>query len=202
MSKQRCGFGLVLCMAFLLFCQPRAVWAQFIEPPGGSDEEYENYASELYKAYSMEFETIKHYDDFGNFMVEGLDVYTLEQRRPSEAGLITKTKYYRNYFNNLVVTQDVYKTFATSIIAGDAIRTKFSSLTLDLARFNGIRWDGATRKNRFTVVASRISDPIIMPIDITFTRASANIQRPGRDTFWGDTGRPRSETSSIWGRPI
>jgi hypothetical protein len=164
-------------MALLFLCQPRALWAQFIEPPGGSDEEYENYASELYKAYSMEFETIKHYDDFGNFMVEGLDVYKLEQSRPTETGLITKTKYYRNYFNNLIVTQDVYKTFATSIIAGDAIRTKFSSLTLDLARFNGIRWDGATRKNRFTVVASRISNPIIMPIDVTFTQASANIQQ-------------------------
>jgi len=172
-----CGLGYTLFMVLLLFGQPRVLWAQFIEPPGGSDEEYENYASELYKAYSLEFETRKHYDDFGNFMVEGLDVYKLEQRRPWETGLITKTKYYRNYFNNLVVTQDVYKTFATSIIAGDAIRTKFSSMTLDLARFNGIRWDGATRKNRFTMVASRISNPIIMPIDVTFTRSAANIQQ-------------------------
>ncbi|KPL17917.1 MAG: hypothetical protein AMJ92_10415 [candidate division Zixibacteria bacterium SM23_81] len=178
-NRVKLGRNLVIPLALFLLSLPSNLWGQFIEPPGGSDEVYENYASELYKSYSQEFETIKHYDDFGNYLVEGLDVFELEQRRPG-VGRLIKYKYYRNYFNNLVISQDTYKGFATSLIVGDAVRTKFTSLTLDRSRLNGVRWDGATRKNQFTILGSRLSSPIIMPIeqDLQVTSISVSQQWP------------------------
>jgi hypothetical protein len=167
---KRARFGRLLApiSLFLLFCFPAAGWGQYIRAPGGTLEEYENYASELYKAYSQELQTLKYYDDFGNYLVEGVNVFLFNQPRPG-LGSVIKYKYYRNYFNNLVISQDTYKGFSTSLIVGDAIRTKFSSLTLDKARFNGIRWDGATKKNKFSLLSSRMSAPIIMPIEQDLT---------------------------------
>ncbi|MCK4272320.1 hypothetical protein KAX22_06700 [bacterium] len=164
MNRIKLGHRLLIPLALLLLNLPTTSRGQFIQPPGGSDEIYENYASELYKSYSQELQTVKYYDDFGNYLVEGVNVFLLDQPRPG-SGSVIKYKYYRNYFNNLVISQDTYKNFATSLIIGDAIRTKFTSLSLDMARFNGIRWDGATRKNQFSILSSRLSAPIIMPIE-------------------------------------
>ena len=39
-------------------------------------------------------------------------------------------------------------------------RIDFTPLTLDMMRYNGIRWDMASANNRFTVLVTRLSDPI------------------------------------------
>lgn len=148
---------------------PVLLRAQFITSPGTSDEKYGNYSEEGYRNYSQEFLTLKHYDDFGNFLLEGLNVYRLTKQSPAEADNLIKYRYYTNWFENLVIAKDSYKGFSTSLIIGDAIRTKFTSLTLDRARFNGIRWDGKTNNNQFSVVYSRLSDPIFMPFQTTVT---------------------------------
>ncbi len=150
---------------------PALIYAQFITSPGTSDEEYGNYSEEGYRNYSQEFLTRKHYDDFGNFLLEGLNVFRLNQQSPGEADDLIKYQYYTNWFENLVIAKDSYRGFSTSLIIGDAIRTKFTSLTLERARFNGLRWDGKTQKNKFSIVYSRLSDPIIMPIDRTVQSA-------------------------------
>ncbi|MBN1351110.1 hypothetical protein JXJ21_16940 [candidate division KSB1 bacterium] len=143
--------------------------AQYINAPGGQDEKYQNYAEEGYKNYSQEFITLKHYDNFGNFLLEGLNVYNLSDPHPASSSGILKERVYTNWFENLVLVQDNYKGFATSIMVGDAVRTKFTSLTLDRARFNGVRWDGSTMKNRVTLVYSRVSDPIFSPFKSQLT---------------------------------
>jgi hypothetical protein len=181
-NKLRLGHRVVIPLALLFVSLPTTSWAQFIHASGRSEEEYANYASELYKNYSQEVQTLKWYDDFGNYLVEGLNVFRLSQTRPGLMAAdrtVVKTKYYTNYFNNLVIFQDTYKGFASSLIVGDAIRTKFTSLTMDLARFNGIRWDGATRKNKFTILGSRVSNPVGMPIDDIISGA-VSIERPQR----------------------
>ena len=53
---------------------------------------------------------------------------------------LTKSRFYYQYFQNLVIASDNYGDFLTRLIIGDAIRTKFTSLTFDKARFNGVRW--------------------------------------------------------------
>ena len=164
--------------------------AQFIQQPGGGKEKYSNYATEGYKNYSQEFLTLKHYDDFGNFLLQGLNVYRFSDQHPAtnanQFSRINKYRYYTNYFQNLVVAKDTYKGFSTSFIVGDAIRTKFTSLTFNRARFNGIRWDGAFKNNRFTLLSSRISDPIDMPFEaqVTGTLVGSS-QEWGRYLFGG-----------------
>lgn len=126
------------------------------------DQGYQNYSGRNYENYVVQFNKRKIYDNFGNFLVDGLSIYDLgETQDPIEGSSRSlKSKYYNIWFNNLLIGNDAYGGFTSRIMLGEAIRTKFTSLTLDKARFNGIRWDASTSKYRGTILASRISDPI------------------------------------------
>ena len=147
--------------------------SQFISNKGKQNTSYLNYSGRNYENYSSTFLRKKFFDNFGNFLVEGTTVYELSEVQkqqtaseiPSGNSDIIKSRYYQNYFNNLVIANDSYSGFETRLMVGDAIRTKFTSLTFNRARFNGIRWDAGTPKYRGTIVASRISDPIRFRFD-------------------------------------
>lgn len=148
------------------------VTAQFInrdQIKGG--ERYSNYSGRNYENYSVQFNKRKIYDNFGNFLVDGLSIYELGESQsqfidPVLGGSsVQKSKYYNLWFNNLLIGNDQYGGFMSRIMLGEAIRTKFTSLTLDKARFNGIRWDAATNKYRGTVLAARVSDPVRIRFD-------------------------------------
>ncbi len=147
--------------------------AQFISNKGKAEEKYLNYSGRNYENYSSQFIRKKFFDNFGNFLVEGTTVYELNEvqkqipasEQSGGTSDILKSRYYQNYFNNLIIGRDSYGGFNTRLMVGDAIRTKFTSLTLNRTRFNGIRWDAGTAKYRGTVVASRISDPIRFRFD-------------------------------------
>jgi hypothetical protein len=143
-----------------------AVWlpdrtsAQFIS----SDRDkgtYLNYSGRNYENYSTVLQRRKFYDNYGNFLVDGVTIFGLsEQQRPANLGLLdipisslSKSRFYSSYFSNLVILNDSYSGLTSRLMIGDAIRTKFTSLTLDRARFNGVRWDVATTKYRATVLA-------------------------------------------------
>ncbi len=132
-----------------------------------NDQGYLNYSGRNYENYVVQFNKRKIYDNFGNFLVDGLSVYDLgETQDPIEgSSRALKSKYYNLWFNNLIIGNDAYGGFSSRLMLGEAIRTKFTSLTLDKARFNGIRWDAATNKYRGTILASRISDPIRISFD-------------------------------------
>lgn len=143
---------------------------------------YMNYSGRNYENYSIQFLKRKIYDNFGNFLVDGLSVYELGEAQsqfvdPRLGGSdVQKSKYYNLWFNNLVIGNDAYGGFSSRVMLGDAIRTKFTSLTLDKARFNGIRWDGSSSKYRGSLIASRVSDPIRIRFDASLTANS--IARP------------------------
>jgi hypothetical protein len=138
------------------------------------NEGYSNYAGRNYENYSVQFNKRKIYDNYGNFLVDGLSVYELGESQNEGIGLsnVQKSKYYNLWFNNLLIGNDSYGGFNSRIMLGEAIRTKFTSLTLDKARFNGIRWDGSTNKYRGSIVASRISDPVRIRFDASALQAS------------------------------
>ncbi len=146
---------------------------QFVANKGEKEDNYQNYAGRNYENYSSAFIRKKFFDNFGNFLIEGTTVYELSevQKQQTDQSLtggasdLVKSRFYQNYFNNLVIGTDSYGGFQTRLMVGDAIRTKFTSLTFDRARFNGIRWDAGTAKYRGTVIASRISDPIRFRFD-------------------------------------
>lgn len=153
-------------------CWPgQTVLAQYINLPSEShNEDYENYGIDGYENYAREIISRKLYDNFGNFLVEGFPVYTLRHNPVSANGSsLGKSRQYLIYFQNLIVSQDRYKGFSSSFIIGDAVRTRFSPHILNMARFNGIRWDGYTGKNNFSLITSRLSDPIAMPLDLSVT---------------------------------
>ncbi|MEW5800169.1 MAG: hypothetical protein AB1728_14320, partial [Bacteroidota bacterium] len=150
------------------------MWGQFINRDELKENQgYQNYSGRNYENYAIQFNKRKIYDNFGNFLVDGLSIYDLgETQYPPTAedpnggdSRVLKTKYYNLWFNNLLIGNDSYGGFASRIMVGEAIRTKFTSLTLDKARFNGIRWDAATNKYRGTLLASRVSDPIRLNFD-------------------------------------
>jgi len=135
-------------------------------------DKYINYSGRNYENYSTQFIRRRFYDNFGNFLVDGVQIYGLGEQQqqftgesPGGTSSIVKSRYYNQYFNNLVILNDTYGGFNTRLMVGDAIRTKFTSLTFDKARFNGIRWDAATAKYRGSLVLSRISDPIRVRFD-------------------------------------
>ncbi len=159
---------ITLSVVMLLLAGTSMNFAQFINKDQiKNDQGYLNYSGRNYENYAIQFNKRKIYDNFGNFLVDGLSVYDLGESQDPLAGSsdAVKTKYYNLWFNNLLIGNDSYGGFTSRIMLGEAIRTKFTSLTLDKARFNGIRWDGATNKYRGTLLASRISDPIRISFD-------------------------------------
>ena len=135
--------------------------------------EYENYAVEGYRRMGrQEFDrvTASVFDDFGNLLMDGVEIYRLSESHPvfddpaTEArdpgSLLRKGLYYHDYLARLVLAKDTYVGSNQMLIIGDRIRTRFTSLTMDQAAMNGIRWDGDFGRHTFSLVSSRLDKPI------------------------------------------
>lgn len=131
-----------------------------------ADEVYESYARQGYRAYNSGVfgqVTRNIYDDLGNLVLDGVGVFELDEGRtnPPESGsFVNKSRFYEQYLNRLLVAQDSYGNWASRLIVGDRIRTKFTSLTLDLVALNGARWDADVDGTLFSFVTSRLDWPI------------------------------------------
>lgn len=136
-------------------------------------EEYENYARQGYRPYTAGIfgrTTRNVYDELGNFLMDGVEVFQLDEGRtdaPNAGSFIDKGYFYGAYLNRLVVAQDSYGNWASRLIIGDRIRTKFTSLTLDMVALNGARWDIDVDGSLFSFVASREDWPIYNDADNT-----------------------------------
>ena len=129
-------------------------------------DRYESYARQGYRTYNSGIfgqVTRNRYDDLGNFVLDGVRVFELEEGRtnPPESGsFIDKSRFYQQYLNRLLVAQDSYGNWSSRLIVGDRIRTKFTALTLDLVALNGARWDADVDGTQFSFVTSRLDWPI------------------------------------------
>jgi hypothetical protein len=125
---------------------------------------YLNYGWDDYEQYRASIPIFKSYDAFGNYLTEGYEVFRMEEFRSAPedrpGSVVLKGRFYQNWMRHLIIAGDAYGGWSTRVAVGDAIRTTFTPLTLDMARFNGIRWDDASPNNRFTLVLSRLSDPV------------------------------------------
>ncbi len=129
---------------------------------------YENYGIQGYRHYgrgligrSTEF----IYDDLGEFLMDGIPIYTLREDRVvtelvPPGSVLNKHFLYWGYLSGLAIASDKYNGLSTRLLIGDHIRTHFTPLTLDLAALNGIRWDLDTGKQRTSIVVSRRDRPI------------------------------------------
>jgi hypothetical protein len=180
--KQNKYYVLIL----LVLCFSTEAYSQFIANKGNIRRDvYRNYAGRNYENYSTQFIKKKFFDNFGNFLLEGSTVFELSEAQSQQSSSdqlagssdMVKTRYFTQYFNNLIIGSDSYGGFQTRLMVGDAIRTKFTDLTLNKARFNGIRWDAGTAKYRGTVIASRVSDPIRLNFSSSFPSGIDGIRR-------------------------
>jgi hypothetical protein len=129
------------------------------------DERYENFSLLSYRDYgdiAAQRENAT-YDPFGEYLLDGVELLRVQEYRtlaPRRSSQVFRSSRLRNAFRNLVVMRDNYQSWSTRLMVGDALEARFTSLTLNQPRLQGIRWDGSSHKNRFSMVASRVSSPI------------------------------------------
>jgi len=106
------------------------------------------------------------FDQFGNFMLPGGDIYNLVWDKSSTGTYgqtVGQTDFYDSdmsgIFNNLMVSSDEFSNWQTKFMIGTNIRVFFTPSTLKRTNFNGVRWDASSRKNSFTFIASPGSKP-------------------------------------------
>lgn len=146
-----------------------------------SDLEYEDYSRVGYKPYTAGvFSSYNRpqFDELGNFLIDGRQIYHLEERRgqaPNAGSRVEKVpRIYQDWVGRLLVGYDSYGNGSSRLIVGDRIRTKFTSLTLDLVALNGIRWDWDLAGTQATFVASRVDWPNFSDADNEYDGAGHN----------------------------
>ena len=131
-----------------------------------SNEVFENYGTSGYRDYDFDEEN-RRFDYFGDLLIDGVDIVRYSEIRRNSPGIPgsyeSRNARYDRFFDKLIVSNEGFGPWSTRLIVGDHIRTFFTPMTLNLPRFNGIRWDGASKKNRFSVLASQLTDPIYVP---------------------------------------
>ena len=148
---------------------------------------YDNFGWQAYRDYSTVNkggnEFLPVYSALGEHWVNGSDAYQWEEYRtlsPDWSSRIYKWGLRR--FDNVIIARDGYKDWSMRLTVANYLQTSFTSLTLDLPRFNGIRWDGAFRDHEFTLAVSRPSDPAVWTF---ITRPTERIRDRGTLLFGG-----------------
>ena len=131
---------------------------------------YDNYGLEGYRTWPRNLltrTTNPIYDEFGGFLVNGVEAYRLQETRRFDDPVqvftgshLDKSSNYQAFLSRLMVADDSYKDWQTRLIIGDRIRTRFTPLVLDMAALNGVRWDLSNQHHGFTVVTSRLDRPV------------------------------------------
>ena len=131
---------------------------------GRQQWEYTNWASRRQQRYvDAALEGDYYYDFFGDRITQGWIVYDWRQTQPviSEASRVGKASRYANWFNRLVLAQDLSGGRGFSIILGDEIRTTLTPMTFSKAGFNGLMTEYSAGRFHATGLFSRISRPMI-----------------------------------------
>ena len=129
-------------------------------------EPYTNYAYEGYWPYESLLygrDRTPQFDHLGQFVMSGTNVFELQQFHsiaPAPGSVVSKPRLYGTYLNRLVIANDGYKGVDSRLMIGDRIRTKFTSMTLDMAALNGMRFDTRSDRVSLIMVASRVDRPI------------------------------------------
>ena len=130
-----------------------------------ANQVFENYGAAGYRDYDLEEEN-RRFDLLGDLLIDGVDIIEYSEIRRDAPGIRgsfeTRNARYERFFKKLVIANEGFGNWSTRLIIGDHIRTFFTPMTLNLPNYNGIRWDGASRKSRFSVIASHLRDPVVL----------------------------------------
>ncbi|MDP7620043.1 MAG: hypothetical protein QF652_07365, partial [Dehalococcoidia bacterium] len=130
------------------------------------NEVFENYGAGGYRDYDFDQEN-RRFDRFGDLIIDGVDVINLSETRRDAPGIRgsfeSRNARYDRFFDKLIIANEGFGPWSTRLIVGDHISTFFTPMTLNLPSFQGIRWDGASNSNRFSIISSHVTDPVIVP---------------------------------------
>ena len=129
-----------------------------------ANEVFENYGANGYRDYDFEEEN-RRFDIFGDLLIDGADILEYSEVRRNAPGQIgsyeARSDGYRDFFQKLVIANEGFGSWSTRLIIGEHLRTVFTPMTLNLPNFNGARWDGSSRKSRFSLIATHLRDPLV-----------------------------------------
>ncbi|MDE2811858.1 MAG: hypothetical protein OXM01_02460 [Gemmatimonadota bacterium] len=134
-----------------------------------------NFARDTYLRYiSLILEGDETYDTFGSPLGRGWLVYNWQQDQPGTRGSFidkrggglssrrltgSQRPAYRDFFNRLVIASDQRGASSYRLMIGDEIATRFTPLTFNKPRFNGVRLDYAVERYEASLLLSRPSNP-------------------------------------------
>ena len=134
-----------------------------------------DFARDTYLRYiSLILEGDETYDTFGSPLGRGWLVYNWQQDQPGARGsfidkrrgglssmglMASQRPAYRDFFNRLVIVSDQRGASSYRLMIGDEIATRFTPLTFNKPRFNGVRLDYAAEHYEASLLLSRPSNP-------------------------------------------
>jgi hypothetical protein len=121
----------------------------------GSPEPYLNYGRKEFDPYPNVITARNKYDRLGNFQMRGYKVFEWNVSRPGLSEITTRRVQYLGWFSNLVILSDSYRGWKYAATLGEDIRTKLTDLTLNDPRWYGLRLDGASSDNQFTLLLNQ-----------------------------------------------
>lgn len=146
--------------------------------------EYSNYAKEEFRRYvNIHREGDSFYDFYGNLIGRGWLIYDWSQNQPEQLGSsIFQNSRFDSWFNGVTIGGDSRGQYYYAITVGNLLRTTLTPLTFSRPRFNGVQIDFMADKYAGTILASRISDPILGATQEPERRTNTTTMFGGRGT--------------------
>jgi hypothetical protein len=134
--------------------------SQFLMRPNTAME-YTNYGWESYRERGTGFGWLPAYDQLGESWLSGsYNVFSWVEDRTRAPQFGSNLIKSLGRHNNLTIARESYGNTMLRLSVGEAFHTTFTSLTLDMPRFTGVRADAVFgRDHELTVLLSRPSDP-------------------------------------------
>ncbi len=124
------------------------------------DERYENYSFLSYRDYGFRPER-PTYDPFGSYLVDGVEILRIEEYGTLDPARSSRVPGWGlGRFRNMVILRDAFGGWSTRFMIGNLLDGRFTPLTLNLSRLEGLRWDASSHRNSFSLISSRVPRPL------------------------------------------
>jgi hypothetical protein len=173
--KTRAAIGSLLLAALAVLAAPAAGQQLMASDPNrdflnvDNAITYEGYGINTYTRPPIHSRRVPRYDRMGNFLMVGDLAYAVDERRPglSRFSGLPRDVYWGKITLNYAVLRDNYKGAGYSLMVltanpdidsrqlAEAVRTRFSPLTMSIGRFAGVRLDTRGLRNESTFIFSR-----------------------------------------------
>ncbi len=146
--------------------------------------QYSNYAKDEFRRYvNIHREGDYFYDFYGNYIGRGWLIYDWSQNQPGQLGSsIFQNSRFDSWFNGVTIGGDSRGQYYYSITVGNLLRTTLTPMTFSRPRYNGVQIDFMADKYAGTILASRVSDPILGATQEPEGRTNTTTMFGGRGT--------------------